>query len=150
MATSVSSISCAIRWTGSKSHLAHNIGTGHLPFEVDFDHPLVRHAIRVSHYAYQLDAFRAGLGDPEILLLDFDELRLAPLAVAERCVRFLELDPGFRFSEIAPSNPRKQAHRAGEFRLDADRRAMLAEQLRSDIIEFRDHYGFDVSGWNLL
>jgi Sulfotransferase domain len=132
-----------------ESHLAHNIGMGRIPFRLDFNDPAVLHAISVSRYAYQLDTFRAGLNDPDVLLLNFDALCRTPLAVAECCAQFLGLEP-FSFTPIEPVNVRKTAHRAGKFRLDDGQRALLAKRLRPDIIDFRDRYGFDVTGWGML
>jgi hypothetical protein len=132
-----------------ESHLAHNIAKGRLPFEVDVAGELPRRAVQVSSYAYQLDTFRAGLAEPEILILDFAEFCRTPLDVVDRCVRFLGLDP-FVFSPVEPANVRKSVNRADEFRMDADQRARLAEQLRADVRDFRDRYGFDVSGWSIV
>jgi hypothetical protein len=131
-----------------ESHVAHNIAKGRTRFDA-VDGRLPRHVVQVSRYAYQLDTFRAALGDPEILLLDFDALRAAPLAVAERCVEFLGLEP-FAFAAVEPANTRKSENRASEFRLAAEQRALLARRLRRDVRRLRDHYGFDVSGWGIL
>jgi hypothetical protein len=132
-----------------ESHIAHNIAKGRVTFEAASERA-PQGSVEVSRYAYQLDTFRAGLGgDPEILLLDFDALRRTPLAVAARCAAFLGLDPAFAFSEVAPANTRKTTNRADEFRLGADQRAALAEELRPDVVARRDRYGFDGSGWGL-
>lgn len=133
-----------------ESHLAHNIGRGRLPFEIGLDHRAVAYALRVSRYAAALDAFRATLGAPKLLILDLDELKRAPLTTAERAVAFLELDPAFRFSPIAPVNARRTANRADEFRFTPEQRAELGARLRDDVIAFRDRYGFDVGGWDLV
>ena len=69
-----------------------------------------------SRYVRQLDAFRADISDPKILILDFDELKSDPMATLGRCVDFLGIDP-FRFTPISPKNVRKSANRADEFRL---------------------------------
>lgn len=133
-----------------ESHLAHNIAGGRLPFELGLDHKMVETALQASRYAAALDAFRATLGDPKLLILDFDELKRAPLALAGRAAGFLELDPSFRFSPIPPVNVRKTANRADEFRLAPEQRAALAEALRDDVTAFRDRYGFDVGGWGIV
>ena len=124
-AACATSTSSGTRSIGSSSHLAHNIGKGRLRFGEPLRNKALRHAVRVSRYARQLDVFRAGLDYPDVLLLDFDELCRAPLSVAARCVEFLGLVP-FDFVEIAPANVRRAAHRADEFRLDAAQRADLA------------------------
>lgn len=127
-----------------ESQIAHNIAKGRTQF--DGAEPS-EYLLGVSRYVCQLDAFREGFGDPKILILDFEELKRAPMAVLERCVAFLELDPEFVFAPIPPANTRKAANRADEFRLTSEQRDHLSETLRPDVLALRDRYGFDVSGW---
>jgi hypothetical protein len=130
-----------------ESQLAHNIAKGRTPFDVA-EPP--QHTVEVSRYVRQLDAFRKGFRHPKILILDFEELKRAPMAVLARCVEFLEIDPDFTFQTIAPANTRKNENRANEFRLTSEQRDRLSETLRPDILDLRDRYGFDVSSWGLV
>lgn len=136
-----------------ESHLAHNIARGRYDLaEAETMDPQA--AIRASSYASQLDAFRAGFRegagvDPQILLLDFEDLRRAPLELLARIAGDLGIDPGFRFTPIPPPTGRRKANRANEFQLSPERRAALAETLRPEVVALRDRYGFDVSGWNI-
>lgn len=134
-----------------ESHLAHNLSRRQRLPKFDLANRRLRQAVAVSRYAYQLDLFRDGLGrDPEVLLLDFDELRENPLAATARCVAHLGLDPDFAFTPIEPANVRRPSESGETFRLDAAQRALLADSLRDDVAALRDRYGFDVSRWGVL
>lgn len=130
-----------------ESQLAHNIAMGRIPLGLA-EPP--EHAVQVSRYADQLDTLHKGLRDPKILILDFEELKRAPMTTLGRCVEFLGLDPDFAFTPIPPANTRKTENRADEFRLTPAQRDRLAEILRPDVEALRDRYGFDVGGWGLV
>ena len=129
-----------------ESQLAHNIAKGRIPSDIP-EPP--EHAVQVSCYVRQLDAFCKGMSDPKILILDFEELKSDPMATLRRCVEFLEIDPQFVFTPIDPANTRKSKNGADTFRLSEAQRAALVERLRPDVEALRDRYGFDVSGWGI-
>jgi hypothetical protein len=128
-----------------ESHLAHNIAKGRITRD-DYASRLPS-AVSISRYGYQLDAFRAPLGDPEVLLLDFDELRRDPMTLLGRVVDFLGIDPGFAFAPRPPSNTRKAENGGDTFRLSAEERARFRAELAPDMARFARAYGFDVTRW---
>lgn len=128
-----------------ESQIAHNIAKGRITkdtYETKLDS-----AISTSRYGYQLDAFREPLGNPEVLLLDFDELRRDPMALLARVVDFLGIDPDFAFAERAASNTRKAVNDSESFRLSARERAEFREMLAPDMARFAQDYGFDITRW---
>lgn len=128
-----------------ESHLAHNIARGRLRAEC-YREGLID-AVRTSRYSHQLDAFRRPLGNPEVLLLDFTELRRDPLTLLRRCEQFLELDP-FPFEPRPPANIRRTANGSETFHLTTDDRRALRMELQGYVERLRDGYGFDVSTWD--
>ncbi len=126
-----------------ESHIAHNIAKGRVTAE---DHGrMLPSALSISRYGYQLDRFRAGAGDPEILVLDFDELRNDPTRLLGRVVDFLGIDPGFAFAPRQASNTRRPASTG--FRLSPEERAGYHAALAPDMAWFARRYGFDVARW---
>ena len=130
-----------------ESHIAHNIAKRRGTLE-NYQH-LLRPAISTSRYGLQLDSFRASVGNPEVLVLDFDDLRREPLHLLARCVRFLGIDERFAFGPRAPSNVRRSINGSEEFRLSPDERLAIGRELYDDIQRFGSTYGIDVSAWNL-
>lgn len=128
-----------------ESHLAHNIAKGRITKDDYADR--LPSAVSISRYGQQLDAFRAPLGDPEVLLLDFDELRRDPMTLLGRVVAFLGIDPGFTFAPRPPSNTRKPENGGGDFRLSPEERARFRAELAPDMARFARAYGFDVTRW---
>ncbi len=126
-----------------ESHIAHNIARGRVTAE---DHDwMLPSALSISRYGYQLDRFCAGAGDPEILVLDFDELRNDPTRLLGRVVDFLGLDPSFAFAPRQASNTRRPASTG--FRLSPEERAGYHAALAPDMAWFARRYGFDVARW---
>jgi hypothetical protein len=130
-----------------ESAIAHHIAKGRAVTDLE---ELLDRTLTVSRYAQQLHDFRKGFPEARILLLDFEELKQNPISVAAQCAAFLDLDTSFVFVATPPANVRKADHQADKFRLTPEQRERLAEQLREDVITFRDHYGFDVSGWEIV
>lgn len=128
-----------------ESHIAHNIAKGRITARNYAER--IPSAVEISRYAYQLDAFRRPLGDPEVLVLDFDELRRDPMRLLGRTVDFLGLDPTFAFAPRPASNTRKAAHGAPEFRLSPEERARFRAELAPDMARFARDHGFDVARW---
>lgn len=129
-----------------ESHVAHNIARRpQRPPGGDFAHP-----IAVSRYASQLDRFLRRFPREDLLVLDFDDLRADPRALVGRALGFLGLEIPPDFAVRPPANPRRDAHGAAEFRLDADQRALLRAALRDDVAALRDRFGLDVAKWNIL
>ncbi|WP_140455462.1 sulfotransferase [Amaricoccus solimangrovi] len=128
-----------------ESQIAHNIAKGRITRENYADN--LEATISTSRYAYQLDAFREPLGDPEVLLLDFDELRRDPMTLLARVVDFLGIDPTFTFAERPASNTRKAVNDSETFRLSAEERARYRAELAPDMARLARTYGFDVARW---
>lgn len=132
-----------------ESHIAHNIAQGRTGHDIAWGDPMLRRAIHVSCYARQLERYARAMPGKEILVLDFDELRRDPLAVTARCVAFLDLDPAFAFTPIAPANVRRTDNAGDRFRLSEEMRAQLRAELAPDAQRFARRHGFDISAWNL-
>lgn len=128
-----------------ESQIAHNIAKGRITRETY--RTRLDSAISTSRYGHQLDAFREPLGNPEVLLLDFDELRRDPMALLARVVDFLGIDPTFAFEERAASNTRKAVNESESFRLSSEERAEFREMLAPDMARFGRDYGFDITRW---
>ncbi|MFQ8431911.1 sulfotransferase [Amaricoccus sp. W119] len=128
-----------------ESQIAHNIAKGRITRETYGTK--LDSAISTSRYGYQLDAFRGPLGNPEVLLLDFDELRRDPMALLARVVDFLGIDPGFTFAERAASNTRKAVNDSESFRLSRAERGRFRAKLAPDMAHFARDYGFDITRW---
>jgi len=128
-----------------ESHLAHNIAKGRITKDDYADR--LPSAVAISRYGQQLDAFRAPLGDPEVLLLDFDELRRDPMTLLGRVVDFLGIDPSFAFAPRPASNTRKPDNGGDAFRLSPAERERFRAELAPDMARFARAYGFDVARW---
>lgn len=128
-----------------ESHIAHNVAMGHVTAA---DHrAMLDRAIAVSSYAAQLERFRAALGTPDILLLDFDELLRDPAALLSRCTRFLGIDERFVFEPRPPANVRKAQNGSESFRLTAEERLNLRTALADDMRRLSDDWGFETAKW---
>lgn len=125
-----------------ESHIAHNIAKGRVTAR-DYA-AMMEGAISTSRYGYQLDTFRAPLGNPEMLLLDFEDLKREPLALLDRVTDFLGLER-FAFEHRPPSNTRRAS--SADFRLPRAERAALHAALAGDMADFARDYGFDVAHW---
>jgi hypothetical protein len=111
-----------------ESHLAHTLGdVGKITN--------LQHYIRTSSYAMQLDKFTAHIERDDILLLDFEQLRRNPAVILAQVCDFLAID---RFAGRSVVRNRRSI----EFRLDARRRAELAEAVRPDVQRLISVYGF--------
>jgi hypothetical protein len=128
-----------------ESHIAHNIARGRLTPGNWEDR--LEPTLATSRYAAQLDRFTSVMAEPEVLLLDFAELRDDPLALLGRCTRFLDVDPDFAFAPRPPSNPGKALPEGDRFRLAPEMRARLRAELAPDMARLRRIYGFDTSAW---
>ena len=131
-----------------ESHIAHNIAKGRVSaatWEAALE-PM----LETSRYARQLDILHAMLGTPDLLLLDFDELREDPMALLGRCTRFLGIDEGFAFEPRPPSNVRQAVQGSESFRLDPAARQRIRALLDPDIARLAKGYGLDVSRWEPL
>jgi len=117
-----------------ESHLAHRLRTrGKLG--------TMKHCIRSSRYAMQLDRFTDHISRDDILLLDFHELQTNPAAILAKICDFLGIDR-FVASTVIHNT------RSVDFRLDEAQRAELAEALRPDIRRLINRYGFKpAEGW---
>lgn len=127
-----------------ESHLAHNIAKGRLT--PDAWQAGLAPALATSRYAVQLDRFRTVVAEPEVLLLDFAELRDDPRALLNRCTRFLEIDD-FAFVPRPASNPGKALPGGGRFRLDIATRRRLRHELAPDMARLTQVHGFDTTAW---
>jgi hypothetical protein len=132
-----------------ESHIAHNLARREKArARGGLDVARMENAIAVSRYASQLDRLMRRFSREDVLILDFDELRSDPQALAARAFAFLGLDPLDGLEAMPPANPRREA--AGEFRLADDQRASLREALREDVTALRDRYGVAVDKWGIL
>jgi hypothetical protein len=111
-----------------ESHLAHMLYNGR-------NIKRIKHCIRASSYALQLDKFIAHIERNDILLLDFEQLRQDPLAILEQISDFLGIDRIDSQSVI-------HNKRGIDFQLDASRRAEITEALRPDVQRLISVYGF--------
>lgn len=125
-----------------ESNIAHNIAKG-LVSAGNYQR-LLRQAAYTSCYAFQLD----GFPKPDLLVLDFNELKHQPLALLDRCSRFLGLDAGFEFTPRPPANVRHAVNGIDAFRLSPEERARLQRRLHRDVLRFADTYEFDISAWD--
>lgn len=110
-----------------ESQLAHHLKTG--------EAYTMRHCIRISRYAMQLDRYTEHFARGDILLLDFEHLRRDPGAIMAQICEFLDI-------ESIPWRNKVHNRRAVEFELDPVRRAELAEALRPDIRRLINLYDF--------
>ena len=116
-----------------ESHLAHHHRTG--------ETTTMRHCVRTSRYAMQLDRYMEHFAREDILLLDFDQLRRNPAAIMAQVCEFLSV-------ETFPAKSKVHNKRGVEFRLDPERRAELAKVLRPDVRRLINLYGFEpAEGW---
>jgi len=111
-----------------ESHIAHLQTRGK-----EIKH--LRHCIRTSRYAMQLDKFIRRIERDDILLLDFEELRRNPSTILAQVCDFLDID------RIAGKRRIHNRGRGG-FRLGASQRAEIAEAVRPDVERLISVYGF--------
>ena len=111
-----------------ESHLAHRL---HNRGEIK----RLKHFIRASCYALQLDKFIAHIERADILLLDFEQLRQDPRAILEQISDFLDIDRIAIQSKIHNT-------RGIEYQLDAKLRVELSEAVRPDVQRLISVYGF--------
>ena len=111
-----------------ESHLAHTLRDGGKITNL-------KHHIRTSRYAMQLDKFTAHIERDDILLLDFEQLRRNPDVILAQICDFLAIE---RFASRTVIHNRRSI----EFRLDARQRAELAEAVRPDVQRLISLYGF--------
>ncbi|WP_056038764.1 sulfotransferase [Loktanella sp. 3ANDIMAR09] len=130
-----------------ESHLAHNFAAREQVMPAPGDWPALDHALAVSSYAMQLDAYRAALPDCPVKLLSFDQLRRDPAGMLAAVCAHLDLDPGFAFAPLAPQNTRATRADVQAFRLTQAQRDDIATRLRPDMIRLRDDYGCDIAQW---
>lgn len=128
-----------------ESHLAHNTAATGLPSSAERADSA--HALAVSRYAMQLDAYRAAFPDTPVRIVLFEDFREDPLAVLRDICQHLEIDPNFPFRILPPQNTRSRDAQAQSVRLSPETRAELAGELASDMVRLRDEYGVDVSRW---
>lgn len=95
----------------------------------------LKHCIRLSRYAMQLDKFMVHFARDDILLLDFEQLKRDPAAIQLQICDFLRIDR-IAASSVIHNN------RSVEFHLDAGQRTDLAKAVRSDTRRLRNLYGF--------
>ena len=110
-----------------ESHLAHSLRTG--------EASTMRHCKRTSRYAMQLDRYMEYFARGDILLLDFEQLRLDPAGIMSRICAFLEL-------ESFPCRSRIHNRRSIDFHLGMEKRADLVKALRPDVRRLINLYGF--------
>ena len=91
--------------------------------------------VRTSRYARHMDSFVEHIPRDNILLLDFHQLTHDPAAVLAQICDFLRID--LFVAQTIPHNTR-----GVDFRLEATKRAELAEILRPDVEVLIDRYGF--------
>jgi len=128
-----------------ESHISYNMAHG---ADLGEEKALSPRFVGVSRYADQIDKFRAALGDPRMLLLDFEELARDPIVAVNRCVDFLGIDP-FPFEYIGTKNKTTAVSSSARFNVSDQQREILKEELKPDVRRLRDVYGFDVSRWSV-
>ena len=111
-----------------ESNLAHGLRNKGKPARLST-------CIRTSQYARHLNSFTAHIPRDNILLLDFHQLTHDPAAVLAQICDFLRID--LFVAQTIPHNTR-----GVDFRLEATKRAELAEILRPDVEVLIDRYGF--------
>jgi hypothetical protein len=112
-----------------ESHLAHNL-------EFRGKVTSLRHCIRTSSYAMQLDKFARYFSPNDILLLDFEQLCREPGAILARICNHLGIEPIASTGKIHNT-------RGIDFKLDGGQRAELRTTLRPDVERLLNDYGFE-------
>jgi hypothetical protein len=111
-----------------ESHLAHTLHRGG-------ETKNMKHCIRTSRYAMQLDKFMVHFARDDILLLDFEQLKRDPAAIQGQIFDFLGID-----HIVAPCEIHNT--RGFDFHLDAAQRTELAKAVRSDVRRLINLYNF--------
>ena len=84
-----------------ESHVYHGLYAGWTnPIEAGVSD----HALNVSRYAMQLDAYVERFGRDRILLLVLEEFQMAPAEELRRVCEFLEIDPSFHLTDHRSHN----------------------------------------------
>ena len=91
--------------------------------------------IRTSSYSLQLDRFIPHVPRENILLLDFELLRMNPAAVVAQVSDFLDI-------EYIPGTGTIHNRGTSRFRLTNEQRAELANTVRPDVERLTSIYGF--------
>lgn len=128
-----------------ESHLAHNTAAAGLPSSGERADRV--HALAVSRYAMQLDAYRAAFAGAPLKIVLFEQFREDPIAVLRDICQHLEIDADFPFRILPPQNTRSRDAQAQSVRLSSEIRAELAAELAPDMARLRDEYGVDISRW---
>ncbi len=110
-----------------ESHLAHNLHSG--------ETTTMRHCIRTSRYAMQLDRYTEHFAREDILLLDFEQLCRDPDAIMAQICRFLDIE---EFTCRTSVHNRRNV----KFQLDPVQKTELAETLRPDVRRLINLYSF--------
>jgi hypothetical protein len=85
-----------------ESHVYHGLYAGWTkPIEAGISD----HALNVSRYAMQLDAFVERFGRDRILLVVLEEFQKTPAEEFRRICEFLEIDPRFQLADHRSHNP---------------------------------------------
>jgi hypothetical protein len=85
-----------------ESHVYHGLYAGWTkPIEAGISD----HALNVSRYAMQLDAYVERFGRERISLLVLEEFQKTPAEELRRVCEFLEIDPNFQFTDHRSHNP---------------------------------------------
>jgi hypothetical protein len=125
-----------------EAHIAQGIAHGRAT-RGDYG-KLMEHAVNVSRYAHQLEHFRKGAGDREVLVLDLDALKADPRAVLRRCTDVLGIDAGapLALGGLPEDRP------AGSFRLSGEERRDLRRALADDMRRLEGEWGVDTAKWS--
>lgn len=126
-----------------ESHLAHNTAAGAYPAGVSERE--IEHALAVSSYARQLDAYKQAFPDEDVLILSFDKFRKNPYDVLSTICRHLEVQSEIEWPVLEPQNIRNNSVKT--FRLAPALRDRLHQRLTADMRRLHDDYGFDVTPW---
>ncbi len=84
-----------------ESHIYHGLYAG---WTKPIEGGISDHALNVSRYAMQLDAYAAQFGRERILLLILEEFQKAPAEELRRVCEFLEIDPSFQLTDHRSHN----------------------------------------------
>jgi hypothetical protein len=111
-----------------ESHIAHRLHHGRKAHNV-------KHCIRTSRYAMQLDKFMVHFARSDVLLLDFEQLKRDPAAIQTQIFNFLGIEHIASQCEIHNT-------RGTDFRLNARQRARFVKAVRSDTRRLINLYDF--------